>query len=294
MLRNIKNREGQIVPCGKCENCRKTRISSWSFRLMNEDRAATSSYFLTLTYDTDNVPLTRAGYMDLSKRDLQLFFKRLRRWHDRKAGNSLPLKYYAVGEYGGRYMRPHYHVILFNADLEILIGKPMAMAVRRGDIELDGKRPFMCESWSHHKEDRPIGHITIGSVSEASVGYTMKYVSKVSKVPLHRNDDRTPEFSLMSKGLGVNYLTKAMVNWHMSDMQNRQYCVLQDGKKIAMPRYYKEKMLNEEEREILRQLNVLAGFEKPRKHELNSKHRSEAYYAGLERMKTNQRKDQKF
>ena len=31
--------------------------------------------------------------------------------------NTTPLKYYAVGEYGGQTKRPHYHIVIFNADL---------------------------------------------------------------------------------------------------------------------------------------------------------------------------------
>lgn len=287
MLRNVKNREGQIVPCGGCENCRKTRISNWSFRLLQEEKVSSSAYFLTLTYDSDNVPLTRAGYMDLSKRDLQLFFKRLRKGH---SGNGeSDIRYYAVGEYGGRYFRPHYHIILYNAELEILIGKKLATAVRRGSIELDGKRAFMCEAWSPY--DKPIGHITIGKVTEASVGYTMKYISKPSRVPQHRNDDRTPEFSTSSKGLGINYLSKAMIAWHKADMLNRQYCQTMDGKKICLPRYYKEKILDEEERYELSQLTKLL----PKKEKkTTSRQRSEAYYAGLDRLNNNVSKNQKF
>jgi hypothetical protein len=42
------------------------------------------------------------------KRDLQLFFKRLR-----KAYPDVKLRYFACGKYGEQFARPHYHVILF-------------------------------------------------------------------------------------------------------------------------------------------------------------------------------------
>lgn len=283
------------VPCGKCLNCKKRRISNWSFRLMQEDKVAISSYFLTLTYDLEHCPITKNGFMDLRKRDLQNFFKRLRFQHgDDNAGRTL--KYYAVGEYGGRYMRPHYHIILFNARLEVVLGSKLAGNVERGVIELDGKRPFMCEAWS--PRDTPIGHITVGKVSEASVGYTMKYISKPSRVPVHRNDDRTPEFSLMSKGLGESYLTKAMVEWHKADLESRQYCLLKDGKKISLPRYYRLKMLNEVEQNELSTFLLfkqLYDIDEGRPRNTNTaKDRSEAYYAGLEIMRRNVSKNQTF
>lgn len=219
------------VPCGKCPECVARRTSSWSFRLMQEEKRSSSAYFVTLTYDTESVPLTRGGFMDLSKCHVQKFIKALRK---RQPAGSLPLKYFLVGEYGGRSRRPHYHIILFNAGLSSLIGASYETQVKHGTIELDGQIPFRNSSW-------PFGHITVGTVSGASVGYTMKYIAKPWR-PMHRNDDRTPVFSLMSKGIGSNYITPQMVQWHLHDPIDRMYCVLLDGKKVSMPRYYKDKI----------------------------------------------------
>lgn len=211
------------VPCGKCPSCVARRVSGWSFRLMQEDKDSDSSHFITLTYDTNNVPISRAGFMDLRKRDLQLFFKRLRKAHESKglsSGNENPrksIKYYAVGEYGSRGRRPHYHLILFNAKIELV-------------------NP----SWDK-------GYVDIGLVSEASVGYTLKYMCKPFKC-MHRNDDRQPHFSLMSKGLGLYYMSPQVLQWHYADLDNRMYCNIPGGKKIAMPRYYKERIYSETER----------------------------------------------
>lgn len=166
LVKNKKTNEQVPVPCGKCPECLKRRVSGWSFRLLQEDKVADSSIFLTLTYDVSNVPLTKNGFMVLCKRDVQLFFKRLRRAHP--AGHR-PIRYYAVGEYGGRTNRPHYHVILFNAKPELIQ-----------------------EAWN-------LGQIHYGTVGGASVGYTLKYMCKPSRIPMHRNDDRIKEFSLMSK-----------------------------------------------------------------------------------------------
>lgn len=202
------------VPCGKCPACYARRVSQWSFRLVQEDKVAISSHFITLTYDTNNVPITQAGFMGLDKRDLQLFFKRLRKRHDR----SVRIRYFAVGEYGGKSMRPHYHVILFNADIKLID-----------------------QAWS-------LGMVHYGTVTGASIGYCMKYISKPSKIPLHKNDDRKKEFAIMSQGLGITYLSPSMVKWHLSDGPNRMYVTTLDGKKIGMPRYYKNKIYSDSQR----------------------------------------------
>ena len=102
-------------------------------------------------------------------------------------------------------------------------------------------------SWA--LENKTIGQIHVGTITEASIGYTLKYISKASKIPLHKNDDRQKEFSLMSKGLGSNYLTKNMVQWHKNNPEERVYVPLLDGKKAPLPRYYKEKIFDEYEKE---------------------------------------------
>lgn len=214
-VKNKMTNETQPVACGKCPECLARRASGWSFRLMQEEKRSTSAHFITLTYDTTYVPISKNGFMSLNRRDVQLFIKRLRKQHDTK------LKYYAVGEYGGITSRPHYHLILFNADIS-----KIQPAWQRGSV--------------HY-----------GTVNGATVGYTLKYMSKPKRIPMHRNDDRVQEFGLMSKGLGENYITQKMVKWHKKDLANRMYVNIEDGKKIAMPRYYKDKIYHEQERKAI-------------------------------------------
>lgn len=235
-------KDGMSLPCGKCGECRTRRATSWSFRLMQEEKVSSSAYFITLTYE--NPPMSDKGYMVLQKRDVQLWLKRVRKSVGKTSANT-NIKYYVVGEYGTIGYRPHYHVIIFNLPLENLIGKKFADAVKRDELVLDGKFPFFSDSW-------PQGHITIGQVSGASVGYTLKYLCKPPRIPVHKNDDRIPEFSLMSKGLGAAYMTDKMVEWHKADLLHRTCAVIEDGKKIALPRYYRDRMYSSEERGLIK------------------------------------------
>lgn len=253
-MRKDGNNKDAVCPCGRCPNCIKRRISAWSFRLMQEEKISSSAHFLTLTYGVDHVPITDKGYMTLCKDDFQKFMKRLRKENDEK------LKYYMCGEYGGKTWRPHYHVILFNVQIETVQ-----------------------KAWY-------LGQIHYGQVSEASVGYTLKYMFKASKIPQHKNDDRVKEFSLMSKGLGKNYLTEAMVNWHKADPVDRQYCNIGDGKKIAMPRYFKDKIFTQEEKDKTSiKMSEIAMKEKEKQYEKdpltdhyrNQKEAKEAAYRKL-------------
>lgn len=231
-IRPKHSRDKIPIACGKCLICYKRKISQWSFRLMQQEKVCVSAYFITLTYATKNVPISDEGYLSLSKRDVQLFYKSLRKLHSqyskqlrkacRKLGTKVPeqpsIKYYTVGEYGTRTKRPHYHAILFNAQLELIQG-----------------------AWDH-------GGVHYGEVTPASIHYTLSYMCKPRKVPEFDGDDRSKEFALMSKGLGKSYITEKMVQWHLADLENRMYCNLEGGKKIAMPRYYKDKIYSEMER----------------------------------------------
>lgn len=209
------------LPCGKCLDCLNRRISGWSFRLMQEYRTAQTAYFVTLTYNTDHVPITARGFMSLQKTDLQKFFKRLRKYESKHNKNNRKITYYACGEYGTKTRRPHYHAILYNATPQ--------------GIE---------RAWT-------LGDLHLGQVNEASVGYTLKYMCKdpANPIPAHKNDDRQPIWSIMSKGIGANYLTTAKKTWHKRNLLERMYIPIEDGKKIAMPRYYKQKIYTDHERQ---------------------------------------------
>jgi len=201
------------VPCGKCPPCLKRRSDAWGFRLSKEENVHTNSSFITLTYDNNHVPMTEKNYMTLCKKDFQDFMKRLRKYHSK----SIKIKYWACGEYGSTTFRPHYHAIIFNLDREKLT-----------------------KAWT-------LGTVHIGDVSGASIAYTTKYMNKGRRIPLHKNDDRLPEFSLMSKKLGSNYLTDDIIKYHQEDI-TRNYLTLEGGVKIAMPRYYREKIYSEKQR----------------------------------------------
>ena len=202
-------------PCGKCPACVRRRVSGWAFRLNKQSEQSNSAHFVTLTYNDEHIKKTKNGFETLVKKDVQDFFKRLRKLTKQK------ISYYAVGEYGDTGERPHYHIILFNANPKIVEN-----AWKLNDITL--------------------GNVHFGDVGDASVGYTLKYISKDKKIPQFNGDDRQKEFALMSKGLGAGYLTDNMVKWHTKgNIENKVYLPLKDGKKAAMPRYYKDKIYDQ-------------------------------------------------
>lgn len=221
--------DDRIVPCGKCVECKARRVSQWSIRLINESKYCESAHFITFTYEnrsnektSDTARFTQSGLRTLVLRDVQLFWKRVRhRAKKRRRDGSSSIRYYCAGEYGTNTQRPHYHAIVFNATAE----------------ELE-------RSWPH-------GFMHFGTVTGASIGYCLKYISKGTRIPMYKGDDRLPEFSVMSQGIGAGYLTDAMIKYHKADPVNRACIQIEDGKLTSMPRYYKERIFNVSEFRII-------------------------------------------
>ena len=128
--------KGVHVPCGRCMPCLRNKRRDWVFRLQEEQRASVSSYFITMTYREEEIPLVNDG-PTLSKEHLRIFINKLRKYQDRfwekhfkkLDANSFAIewikkrhriRYYAVGEYGTKGDRPHYHMILFNLSPRML------------------------------------------------------------------------------------------------------------------------------------------------------------------------------
>lgn len=203
------------VPCGKCPSCIERRTNQWILRLNEEMKILKEAFFVTLTYSSEHVPITKNGFMSLQKTDLQKYFKRLR-----KITPQL-IKYYAVGEYGTHRHRPHYHVILLGCSPQ-----------------------FITKAWT-------IGDVHVGQVTNASIAYCCKYLAKenvLTKRSRHARDDRQLERSFMSKRIGLNYLEKRTA-WHQADL-NRNYAVIDGGIKVPLPRYYREKLYTQEQRDL--------------------------------------------
>lgn len=218
------DRDGNEFPCGHCNACRSIYRMDWCFRLSEEQRVCYSSHFITLTYGPEELPASECGLGSLDKRDTQLFVKRLRRFQDRQYDGLVPVRFYLVGEYGDRFGRPHYHGIFFN-----LIPDTVEQIPR---------------IWSK-------GHVHIGTVTDASIGYVTSYV-----LTKQFQAGREPPFATMSRrpGIGTQYLTPAMVEFHQDG--NLDF-VSRHGRKFHMPRLFRYKIFSQEKRAELRRRQLL-------------------------------------
>lgn len=212
----------QQVPCGRCLECRRLRINSWYVRLIAQKSVSISAGFVTLTIDPDAMDYSDNGLFTLDYHRYQSFIKRLRKVDQ---DPEHPIKYFAVGEYGSKTYRPHFHAIIFNVN----------------------NWQNVANCWGH-------GHVHKGDVTDASIFYTLKYALKSVGRPRGRDpdDDRAPEKALMSKGLGLSFLTPEMIK-HYKDDVSRPVTML-GNKKIGLPRYYRDKIFTDTEKKIRNKL----------------------------------------
>ncbi|QCQ85049.1 replication initiator protein [Blackfly microvirus SF02] len=215
---------GMKIPCGKCQGCRLEQSRQWAMRCMHEKRMhrEAGSAFLTLTYDEKHLPKDYG----LCKPDLQNFMKRLR-----KARTS-GLRFFACGEYGEAFQRPHYHVLLFNTDFA---DKKKSLNQKEGS--------FDTYTSDELKRLWPYGNNFIGEVTFDSCAYVARYITK--KLPSRelvladgRHIVRDPEFTCMSlrPGLGTAYYEKFGHEIHIHDS------VVMRGHEVSPPRFYDEKL----------------------------------------------------
>lgn len=207
-----------LLPCGRCAACMIRKRRDMSVRLYHETTMYNDENccFITLTYNDDNVPVTDDTKLNdgtpkpvdrgssnlqlqtLLVSDVQKFVKRLRRHLEylpkskqKRIGRdhvTRPIRYFCCGEYGSKFRRPHYHLIIFGwrpSDLTPWQTRNGHMIYRSAQIE---------KLWK-------FGFSTVAPVQGGVAAYCAKYVTKKFA---RLNDEWQfkdcvfPEFSLQS------------------------------------------------------------------------------------------------
>lgn len=222
--------------CRRCANCLSARSREWTARLMQETQKSFHVVAFCLTYtdkqlndlqcgaspfaevDTERGKAFQFKYRDLdgyqgipvlSKRDIQLFVKRLRKslsTYDKEAR----VKYFVKGEYGDVNYRPHYHGLIFvekgninETTLKLCILKSWynGMFKERGKA-VDKTHPW---NWNKKLKENPI--VEFEDFGENCAKYTTKYTCKESIKDI-KASHLIDEFTLQSQKLGVEYFIK--------------------------------------------------------------------------------------
>lgn len=199
---------------------------------MLESQSHEYNSFVTLTYDEKNVPEDGS----VNPVHTQKWLKRLR-------AEIGQVRFFLVGEYGGRYKRPHYHAALFGfghcPDKD-------AQLTRRG---------CSCPVCSTLRKTWSLGTCNSGELNAASARYIGGYIQKrMTKADDERLGGHHPEFARMSlrPGLGA-YAVPSMADVLTSSSGARTIAHLGDvpmalrseGKLLPLGRYLRRKLREE-------------------------------------------------
>lgn len=189
-------------------------MSGLQAQCLLENVSALSSAFWTLTYkDAPEV----GDY-----RPFQNFMKRYREWNRRK-GNFLSIRFFSCGEYGGKSGRFHHHALIFNG------------------LHPD-RETLATQLW-------PQGFVQIGTVTPASVSYTVSYCTKFQT----KKDDVRQPFGRWSLRpvLGASGMTHCAehmrrhkiphpVPMNVIQIEGRKFPLNKAMKKVFMDTYYRD------------------------------------------------------
>lgn len=232
IMDGVKKGNLALLPCGQCEYCRKQTADQWATRIELEAKGWEDVIFVTMTYDNEHIPYGEIlkGYQSIqsqtvSKRDIQLFLKRLRKAYKK------PIKYFIAGEYGDRTKRPHYHGIFFGLKPE----DGQWYKNQKGNSYF--KSEWLTNIWGK-------GFVDFSPATPGSYAYVAQYVNKkaigAEQSAKYWIQGREPEFRIMSKGIGEKYLKE-----HMNEILETDNIVCAGGRKKKPPRYF-DKLLDKD------------------------------------------------
>lgn len=154
-----------------------------------------------MTFTYDDTKSTKLETMYLQKNALQKLFKRIRHHHK--------IKYYACGEYGETFKRPHFHGLILR--------------------ETNNPIPYE-KYWTK-------GNVHLGSITDASIAYCTGYLLKANAVPANLPKDALP-FHIWSRGIGDRFMTgKTFLDMAREGNIPRRWRALADPKEIPDEKY---------------------------------------------------------
>ena len=209
------------IGCGNCIECRKQKARQWQVRLNEQAKIQKYKYCLTLTFSCEELENLCKTYKlkecnAVVTKAMRLFLERWRKKYKKS------LCHWFTTELGHENTeRIHLHGIIFS-DNEINIDE-LANYWKYGNIKLG--------DWYGLK----------------TINYLIKYVHKIDT----DHKDYMP-IVLCSKGIGANYVNSHLYKKiHKFDNNTIEYYRLENGTKINLPIYYRNKLWTEEQREQL-------------------------------------------
>lgn len=213
------------VPCGKCSVCVKKKKKEWIMRINEENKDSGVPHIVTMTYSDERlkelremvirdakgvIPEENVLLNEMVKKSVKLW----RKWYHKYKGKSP--KRWLISERGEKSGRIHLHGFIWNVDEEELR-----------------------DSWQRFN-----GHMHFGKyMGTKTIVYATKYFNKVDMV----NKDYKG-IMLVSPGIGKGYLKREKGKHEFKGEDTRIKYRFENGAEGVLPRYYRDKLWNDDER----------------------------------------------
>lgn len=209
------------IKCGKCIECMRAKSREWSIRLTEHIKTNVNGYFVTFTFSNESIielskNIETTGYErdnDIATQAVRYFLERYRKKYKTSINHWLVTE---LGHNGTENV--HLHGLIFTDYIK--------------DIP---------EIWKY-------GYVFIGDyVNNKTINYITKYVSKID----FQHKYYQPKI-LCSKGIGRNFTNSELAkNNKFKKEETREFYTFKNGTKSNLPVYYRNKLYNDDQREIL-------------------------------------------
>lgn len=238
--------------CERCIECKQQKARDWMIRLQEDIKTNTNAKFITLTFSNEGLTKALGEVMadkptnwDMKGYELDnaIATKAVRMWNERhRKKYKKACRHWLITELGHQGTdNIHMHGIIWMNE-NMISGKGKKQQTIHWTDEL-AERWGYGWVWTHKME----GEKKINYVNNRTVNYITKYVTKTDELYKHY----TP-IILSSPGIGSNYTnTHAAIRNKYNGQQTRNYYRTENGYKMSLPKYWKNKIYNDEEREQL-------------------------------------------
>lgn len=211
------------IECGYCFECRKKKRNEWRIRNYEQLKDTPTAVFFTGTVSPERYEYIKNKYnLDNDNAIItkihRLFLERIRKEY----GKSI--KHWSVTEKGHTNTRRiHLHGLYYS---DCLTKWQLIKLLRNNWI--DG----YCYNGKY--------------VNTRTINYVSKYMTK--------RDEDNKEYTakvLCSPGLGAGYAERMKSRYKWNKEKTKEDYVINDGRHVALPKYYKYKFFTEDERQLL-------------------------------------------
>lgn len=212
------------IGCGRCMECLRQKAQQWRVRLCEELKVHKHAYFVTLTFSNESLIKIASSIDSKEVETNAVATEAVRRFVERyRKHNKKSIRHWLITELGHENTeRIHLHGIIFDEE------------------EWDNEK--LLKYWQY-------GRVDTGQYCNLrTINYIIKYVTKIDTE--HKNYQ---PIILCSAGIGENFVHTlgAKNTYKYRPKESAEYYTLNNGQKVALPIYYRNKLYSVKERDML-------------------------------------------